>query len=116
MLPVFDKSGDLVDGRPWDTPWIQVTAISEDQTANVFRALLPMIQLSDSLNMEIADTGLTKVNLPGGGLIEPVTASARSRLGQRITFVVQDEALALDTLLPTPSGWTTMGDVRVGMS
>lgn len=114
VLPVFDKSGDLVDGRPWDTPWIQVTAISEDQTANVFRALLPMIQLSDSLNMEIADTGLTRVNLPGGGLIEPVTASARSRLGQRITFVVQDEALALDTLLPTPSGWTTMGDVRVG--
>ena len=91
VLPVFDKSGDLVDGRPWDTPWIQVTAISEDQTANVFRALLPMIQLSDSLNMEIADTGLTRVNLPGGGLIEPVTASARSRLGQRITFVVQDE-------------------------
>jgi hypothetical protein len=29
--------------------------------------------------------------LPGGGYIEPVTASARSRLGQRITFVVQDE-------------------------
>lgn len=114
VLPVFDKTGDLVDGRPWDTPWIQVTAISEDQTANVFRALLPMIQLSDSLNMEIADTGLTRVNLPGGGLIEPVTASARSRLGQRITFVVQDEALALDTPLPTPTGWTTMGDVRAG--
>lgn len=114
VFPVFDENGELVSGRAWDTPWIQVTAVSEDQTANVFRALLPMIQLSDSLNMEIADTGLTRVNLPGGGYIEPVTASARSRLGQRITFAVQDEALALDTLLPTPSGWTTMGDVRAG--
>lgn len=91
VLPVFDENGELVSGRAWDTPWIQVTAVSEDQTANVFRALLPMIQLSDSLNMEIADTGLTRVNLPGGGYIEPVTASARSRLGQRITFAVQDE-------------------------
>lgn len=91
VLPVFDDAGELVSGRQWDTPWIQVTAVSEDQTANVFRALLPMIQLSDRLNMEIADTGLTRVNLPGGGYIEPVTASAKSRLGQRITFAVQDE-------------------------
>jgi hypothetical protein len=83
--------GDRPEGRPWETPWIQVTAVSEDQTDNVFRALLPMIQLSPTLNMEISDTGLTRVNLPGGGYIEPVTASARSRLGQRITFAVQDE-------------------------
>jgi hypothetical protein len=80
-----------VVGKPWDTPWIQVTAVSEDQTDNVFRALLPMIQLSAKLDMEISDTGLTRINLPGGGYIEPVTSSARSRLGQRITFAVQDE-------------------------
>jgi hypothetical protein len=90
VLPVF-AGGELVGGKAWETPWIQVTAVSEDQTDNVFRALLPMIQLSAKLNMEISDTGLTRVNLPGGGYIEPVTASARSRLGQRITFVVQDE-------------------------
>jgi hypothetical protein len=90
VLPLWDGD-DLVGGRAWETPWIQVTAVSEDQTDNVFRALLPMIQLSEKLNMEISDTGLTRVNLPGGGYIEPVTASARSRLGQRITFVVQDE-------------------------
>jgi phage terminase large subunit-like protein len=90
VLPLWDGD-ELVGGRPWETPWIQVTAVSEDQTANVFRALLPMIQLSPKLDMEIADTGLTRINLPGGGFIEPVTASARSRLGQRVTFVVQDE-------------------------
>src|SRR3954452_17832879 len=40
---------------------------------------------------DIPDTGLTRINLLGGGYIEPVTASARSRLGQRISFAVQDE-------------------------
>ena len=77
-------------GKPWATPHIQITAVSEDQTANVWRALQPMIELGN-LAADIPDTGLTRINLPGGGLIEPVTASARSRLGQRITFAVQDE-------------------------
>jgi hypothetical protein len=40
---------------------------------------------------DIPDTGLTRINLPSGGLIEPVTAAALSRLGQRVTFVVQDQ-------------------------
>ena len=78
-------------GRPWATPWIQVTAVSEDQTANIWRALVPMIELG-AIRGDIPDTGQTRVNLPGGGRIEPVTASARSRLGQRLTFAVQDEA------------------------
>ena len=77
-------------GRPWGTPWIQVTAVSEDQTDNVWRSLIPMIELGDFAG-SIDDTGQTRINLPGGGLVEPVTASARSRLGQRITFAVQDE-------------------------
>ncbi len=77
-------------GRPWDSPWIQVTAVSEDQTDNVWRALIPMIELG-SIAADMPDTGETRINLPGGGRIEPVTASARSRLGQRITFAVQDE-------------------------
>jgi hypothetical protein len=50
-----------------------------------------MIQLGE-LAHEIPDTGETRINLPAGGRIEPVTASARSRLGQRITFTAQDEA------------------------
>jgi hypothetical protein len=75
VLPVWEDD-KLKTGKAWDTPWIQITAVSEDQTANVFRALLPMIQLSGSLDMEIADTGLTRINLPGGGYIEPVTASS----------------------------------------
>jgi hypothetical protein len=86
----WDASGHPV-GRPWATPWIQVTAVSEDQTANVWRALVPMIELG-AIAADIPDTGQTRINLPGGGKIEPVTASARSRLGQRITSALQDEA------------------------
>ena len=85
----WDAAGEPV-GRPWATPWIQVTAVSEDQTDNVWTALQPMIELG-ALAADIPDTGLTRINLPDGGKIEPVTSSARSRLGQRITFTVQDE-------------------------
>ena len=85
----WDAQGEPV-GKPWPTPHIQVTAVSEDQTDNVFRALLPMIQLG-ALAADIPDTGLTRINLPSGGLIEPVTASAVSRLGQRVTCAVQDQ-------------------------
>lgn len=85
----WDADGRPV-GRPWPTPWIQVTAISEDQTANIWRALVPMVELG-AMHADMPDTGETRINLPGGGRIEPVTASARSRLGARITFAPQDE-------------------------
>lgn len=85
----WDADGEPV-GKPWATPHIQVTAVSEDQTDNVWRALVPMIELGE-IAADMPDTGLTRINLPGRGIIEPVTASARSRLGQRITFALQDE-------------------------
>lgn len=85
----WDAQGEPV-GKPWTTPLIQVTAVSEDQTENVYSALLPMIELG-ALHGDIEDTGLGRINLPGGGAIKPVTASAVSRLGQRITFAVQDQ-------------------------
>ncbi|MFF1499747.1 hypothetical protein ACFVZR_07685 [Streptomyces sp. NPDC058316] len=77
-------------GRPWPTPLIQIAANSEDQTANVYSALQPMIELGPLAEL-IPDTGDTRINLPGGGRIDPVTSRARTRLGQRVTFVVQDE-------------------------
>jgi hypothetical protein len=85
----WDADGEPV-GREWATPWIQVTATSEDQTDNVYRALRPMID-EGPLAEWIPDTGETRINIPGGGLIEPVTSSKNARLGQRITFSVQDE-------------------------
>lgn len=85
----WDADGDPV-GRPWSTPWVQILAVSEGQTDNVWRALVPMVQLGPLYGVA-PDTGLTRMNLPGGGFIEPVTASATSRLGQRLTFALRDE-------------------------
>lgn len=107
----WDADGEPV-GRPWPTPHVQVTAVSEDQTDNVFRALLPMIQLG-ALAADIPDTGLTRINLPSGGLIEPVTAAARSRLGQRVTFVVQDQT---ESWLSTNGGHALADNQRRGLA
>lgn len=85
----WDANGEPV-GRPWPTPIIQVTASTEDQTDNVYKALRPMIELGPLADL-IPDTGETRINLPGGGWIEPVTSKALSRLGARVTFVPQDE-------------------------
>lgn len=85
----WDADG-LPVGKPWDTPLIQVAANSEEQTANVYACLVPMIELGPLADL-IPDTGETRINLPRGGRIEPVTSRARTRLGARITFAIQDE-------------------------
>jgi hypothetical protein len=112
---VFDgwnAEGEPV-GRPWATPHIQITACSEDQTANTWRALQPMIELGELGRSFIPDSGLTRMNLPGGGLIEPVTASARSRLGQRITFACEDETHAW---VESNHGWWLADNQRRNLS
>jgi hypothetical protein len=77
-------------GMPWPTPLIQITAFSEEQAGNVYDALRPMIELGP-LAALIPKTGEEFIRLPGGGRIDVVTSSAQSRLGQRVTFVPQDE-------------------------
>lgn len=106
LLDGWDANGEPV-GRPWPTPHIQITAYSEDQTDNVYRALQPMIELGPLANV-IPDTGLTRINVHGGGLIEPVTSKAQSRLGQRVTFVVQDETHSWTA----PNGMVRLGDTQ----
>ncbi|MCW2900228.1 MAG: hypothetical protein JWO67_2493 [Streptosporangiaceae bacterium] len=107
----WDEDGEPV-GREWVTPWIQVTATSEDQTDNVYRALRPMIDEGPLADL-IPDTGETRINIPGGGLIEPVTSSGRARLGQRITFSVQDET---HCWLEANGGWRLAETQRRNLS
>ena len=77
-------------GMRWPTPLIQITAISEEQTDNIYGALRPMIEYGPLAEL-IPKTGEDFIRLPGGGRIDTVTSSAQSRLGQRVTFVPQDE-------------------------
>lgn len=97
----WDAAGEPV-GKPWRTPRIQITASSEKQADNVWKALLPMIRLG-KLGEVVDDAGgskavgETRVKLPGGGEITPTTASARSRLGAPIVFLLQDEVQSWTT-------------------
>ena len=77
-------------GMSWPTPLVQITAVSEEQTDNIYGALRPMID-EGPLSDVIPRTGEDFIRLPGGGRIDTVTSSAQSRLGQRITFAPQDE-------------------------
>jgi hypothetical protein len=77
-------------GHAWSTPLIQITASSEEQTENIYDALRPMIELGPLADL-IPKTGEEFIRLPNGGRIDVVTSSAKSRLGQRVTFVPQDE-------------------------
>lgn len=94
----WDASGEPV-GRPWGTlesppPWVQIAAVSEDQTENTYGSLYEMLTANEhraATDLGI-DEGRTRLYLRGRrGRLEPVTASAGSRQGQRITFAVLDE-------------------------
>jgi hypothetical protein len=74
----------------WPTPLIQITAFSEDQAGNIYSALKPMIQ-DGPLAELVPKVGEEFTRLPGDGRIDMVSSSAQSRLGQRVTFVAQDE-------------------------
>lgn len=99
-------------GRPWATPLIQITATTEDQTDNTYDALRPMIELGP-LSDVIPRTGEEFIRLPNGGRIDAVTSKGNSRLGQRVTFVVQDET---GLWLETNGGWNLAKKQRQGLA
>jgi phage terminase large subunit-like protein len=89
----WDADGEPV-GRPWAdlrTPWVQLAAVSEDQTRNAWAPLLEMLREGPALDeypgLEALDTF---VNLPKGR-IEFVTSAATSREGNRPVFCVLDQ-------------------------
>ncbi|HKY58369.1 MAG TPA: hypothetical protein VJL80_10050, partial [Aeromicrobium sp.] len=75
-------------GRPWATPLIQLTATSDDQTANVYDPLKAMLRYGQFDDVTV---GEEFSRLPNDGRIETVTSSALSRLGNPIIFALQDE-------------------------
>jgi len=109
----WDAHGDPV-AVPTNAAWVQLAGVSERQTANTMSLVLAMCAESPIVEQYRLDLGLTRIFAAAGGRLEPITASAPTAEGARPTFVIEDEALALDTPLPTPSGWTTMGAVQPG--
>jgi hypothetical protein len=76
-------------GMRWPTPLIQITALSEDQTANIYRPLQNMIRFGPL--GDLMRVGETFIRVGEEGRIDVVTSSAQSRLGNPVNYVAQDE-------------------------
>lgn len=86
----WDAEGEAV-GRPHPSPHVQLAAVSQDQTDNTMSLVLAMLGEGPAADaIPGLDLGLTRVRTRNGKL-EPVTASAPSREGQRLTDAVLDE-------------------------
>lgn len=86
---VYDYLPGEPMGWPWPSPLIQITGPSQDNTDNVYRALRPMIE-NGRLSAVIPRTTEEFIRVPGGEIV-PVTSSANTRLGNPLTFAIQDE-------------------------
>jgi hypothetical protein len=96
----WDADGEPV-GRPWGTmgdpaAWVQIAAVSEDQTENTHSVVYELLTANDGRAAEELkiDAGLTRSYLRDGkrrGKLEPVTAAAGSREGQPVTDAILDE-------------------------
>lgn len=88
----FDPFTGQAVGKMYNSAWVQLAAISSDQTDNTMLLVCDMLKnglAQETYNLEVQ---LTQVRSPfNGAHLEVVTASPRSREGQRPTFVVMDE-------------------------
>lgn len=77
------------------SPLIQLTATSEDQVDNVYRPLTSMIRMGPLKDLLLIREGFIRIrgsnDDPDLDRIDVVTASAQSRLGNPISFALQDE-------------------------
>jgi len=94
----WNAAGEPV-GRTWGTKglppaWVQIAAVSEDQTDNTYSAIYEFLTANDGRAADLLriDAGLTRCYLRDRpGKLEPVTAAAGTREGQRVTYGVLDE-------------------------
>jgi hypothetical protein len=85
---VYETGDPLGMVRP--TSLIQLLATSEEQTDNIYRPLQTMIRRGPLTERMLTREGF--IRLPNDGRIDPVTASAHSKLGNPVNFAVFDES------------------------
>lgn len=82
-------------GHAWATPLIQLLATSEDQVDNVYKPLKGMARGERLRGRMLVREGFIRIagedDDPEACRIDVVTSSAKSRLGNPITFCIQDE-------------------------
>lgn len=115
----FDGFDDTQMGgtraKPVRMPLVQICATSEAQTENTMRMVRALLPKGGKVVEKYGlDAGKTQYFLPPEGTLKVVTSSAATLEGAEATFAIADEALALDTPVPTPIGWTTVGEIEPG--
>lgn len=107
LAPVVPDGWDAYGrpvARPWSdlrTPWVQLMAVSEDQTRNAWAPLLEMLRNGPACDLYPGLEPMeTFINLPAGR-IEAVTASATSREGNRPVCCILDQT---ESWTPTNGG------------
>ena len=112
--------GYAADGGDVDeivnTAQSEIYAVTEQRTSEDY---LPLAEIINGTMEEIEAAGHRGEGMVGvpTGFIELDRLTNGLHPGQMIVLAARPaigKALALDTLLPTPGGWTTMGEVRVG--
>jgi hypothetical protein len=86
----FDAAGMPI-AVPHPAPWIQVAAVSQDQTRNTM-TLFPGLFSPACIDEYKVDLGKTIIYARGSGRIEAVTSSPRALEGGRATFTIQNES------------------------
>ena len=98
----WNASGEPV-AKPWGrgddpAPWVQIAANSEDQTDNTYGAVYGYLsarqgKIGDALGIDVGRRVGLYLKANPKAKLEPVTASAGTREGQRTTFGVLDETM-----------------------
>ncbi|OLT19531.1 replicative DNA helicase [Ornithinimicrobium sp. CNJ-824] len=99
-----------------NTAQAEIYAVADKRGGEDYHALADLIQpTTDEIEHNASSTG-EMVGVPTGfNELDELTNGLHP--GQMVIVAARPavgKALALDTPLPTPSGWTTMGEVRVG--
>lgn len=85
----FDEKGEPV-GKPKFDPWVQIAAVSQDQTRNTFTLFSSLVspKLKEEHKLELHKT----IVYDGRGkMIEGVTSSPLALEGKRPTFIIMNE-------------------------
>jgi hypothetical protein len=97
-------------------PYIPMVAYTEEQSEELaYGALRAILSAETCAVRKDFDIGLERImRKDGHGKAVALAGSPDARDGARTTFQHFDEALAIDTPIATPDGWTTMGAVKPG--
>ena len=86
----WDSNGEPI-GKRHPKPWVVVAGVSETQTENTLSAIRSLVDGSSLVDEVGMDVGLTRIFIPGGGKIVPITASSSTQEGARPSFAIMDE-------------------------